>query len=96
MTSVFRRFRLLAMTGVIALSLSAFAGNAAAASGPACDHSLVGALNMLHSWGVGAGFGADGGMAHAMTVDNQLHGNGTPGEIGGMWGAALESGAGCS
>jgi hypothetical protein len=89
MTSVFRRFRLLAMTGVIALSLSAFAGTAAAASGPACNHPLVGALNMVHSWGVGAGFGVDGGMARAMTVDN-VNGN------GGMSGAVLESSAGCS
>lgn len=91
MTSVFRRFRLFAVIGMIALSLSGFAGTAAAASGPACSQPLVGALNMLHSWGVGA----NGGMAHAMTVDN-FHGNGTPGTIGGMWGAALESGAGCS
>lgn len=77
MIRVTRRFRLLAVTAVIALSLSGFAGTAAAANGPA----EVGACNMLLALGVGA----NGGMAHAMSVDN-ANGN------DGMWGAVAASG----
>jgi hypothetical protein len=50
---VTRRFRLLAVTAVIALSLSGFAGTAAAANGPA----EVGACNMVHALFVGANDG---------------------------------------
>jgi hypothetical protein len=81
MVRVTRRFRLLAVTAVIALSLSGFAGTAAAATGPAQGTGLVGACNMLLAWGVGA----NGGMARAMSVDN-ANGN------DGMWGAVAVSG----
>lgn len=54
-----RRFRLLAVTAVIALSLSGFAGTAAAANGPA----QVGACNMVHAL-------ANGGLFHAWVVEN--------------------------
>jgi hypothetical protein len=76
-----RRFRFFAVTGLIALSLSAFAGTAAAATDPAPGTGLVGACNMLLAWGVGA----NGGMANAMSVDN-ADGN------DGMWQAVAVSG----
>ena len=76
-----RRFRLVAVTALIALSLSAFAGTAAAATGPAQGTGLVGACNMLLAWGAGA----NGGMANAMAVNN-ANGN------AGMWQAVAVSG----
>lgn len=84
MEHVVRRFRLLAVAALIALSLSAFAGTAAAATG---------ACNMLHAWGVGA----NGGMANAMVRNNPagdiFSGNGNAG----MWNAVAVSGGGtCS
>jgi hypothetical protein len=81
MEHLVRRFRLFAVTGLIALSLSAFAGTAAAATGPAPGTGLVGACNMLLAWGVGA----NRGMANAMSVDN-ASGN------DGMWQAVAVSG----
>lgn len=57
-----RRFRRLAVTAVIALSLSGFAGTAAAANGPA----EVGACNMVHALFKGA----NGGLFHAWVVEN--------------------------
>lgn len=81
MERVVRRFRLFVVTALIALSLSAFAGTAAAATGPAPGTGLVGACNMLRAWGAGA----NGGMANAMSVDN-ANGN------DGMWRAVAVSG----
>jgi hypothetical protein len=62
MTRVTRRFRILAGTAVIALTLSGFAGTAAAANGPA----QVGACNMIHALSVGA----NGGVFGAWVVEN--------------------------
>jgi hypothetical protein len=42
--------------------------SALAAAGPAPGTGITGACNMANAWGVGA----QGGMAHAMTVDNPL------------------------
>jgi hypothetical protein len=81
MTDMARRVRLLVVTAVVALSLSAFAGTAAAATGPAQGTGLVGACNMLLAWGAGA----NGGMANAMSVDD-ANGN------DGMWQAVAVSG----
>jgi hypothetical protein len=81
MTDMARRLRLLAVTAVVALTLSAFAGTAAAATGPSQGTGFVGACNMLLAWGVGA----NGGMARAMSADN-ANGN------DGMWGAVAVSG----
>ena len=49
---------------VTALSVSV----AAAANGPAPGTGITGACNMANAWGAGA----QGGMAHAMSVDNPL------------------------
>lgn len=81
MTDIGRRLRLLMVTAVVVLSLSAFAGTAAAATGPAQGTGLVGACNMLLAWGAGA----NGGMANAMSVDN-AEGN------DGMWQGVAVSG----
>lgn len=81
MTGVFRRFRLVVAAGLVVLTLSAFAGTAAAANGPAGGTGLVGACNMLLAWGVGA----NGGHAYAMSVDN-------PNGNDGMWTAVAASG----
>lgn len=88
MEHVVRRFRLLAVAALIALSLSAFAGTAAAATGPAQGTGLVGACNMLH----------DATMASIPMVRNNpagdiFSGNGNAG----MWNAVAVSGGGtCS
>lgn len=81
MEKIGRRARLLAVTATLALGLSAFAGTAAAASGPTQGTGLVGACNMLLAWGAGE----YGGMARAMSVDN-ANGN------DGMWLAVANSG----
>ncbi len=81
MEHLVRRFRLLAVAAVIALSLSAFAGTAAGTTDPAPGTGLVGACNMLQAWGVGA----NGGMANAMSVNNANGNNG-------MWRAVDVSG----
>jgi putative copper export protein len=62
MAPIARRFRLLAITALVALSLGAFAGGAAAANGPA----QVGACNMIHALSVGA----NGGLFHAWVGEN--------------------------
>lgn len=62
MTRVTRRFRILAGAAVIALTLSGFAGTAAAAEGPA----EVGACNMIHALFVGA----NDGLFGAWVVEN--------------------------
>jgi hypothetical protein len=63
-----------------AVAALGFAGTATAGPGPTSS-GLTGACNMLNAWGVGA----QGGMAHAMSVDNPL-GN------AGMWTAVWNSG----
>jgi hypothetical protein len=69
MLRIARRLRILAVTAVVALSLSAFAGTAAAAAGAAPGTGLVGSCNMLAALGVGA----NGGLAHAFSEEN-IHG----------------------
>jgi hypothetical protein len=59
MTRVTRRFRILAGTAVIALTLGGFAGTAAAANGP----EYVGSCNMLHAM-------PNGNLFHAWVVEN--------------------------
>lgn len=66
MVRVARRLRLIGITAIVVLSLSAFAGTAAAATGPAQGTGLVGSCNMLLAFGVGA----NGGLAHAFSVEN--------------------------
>ena len=76
-----RRLRLLMVTAVVALSLSAFAGTAVAATSPAPGTGLVGSCNMLLALNVGA----NGGLAGAFSVENV---NGWDGK----WGAVAASG----
>jgi hypothetical protein len=66
MTDMARRLRLLVVTAVVALTLSAFAGTAAAATGPSQGTGLVGACNMLAALNVGA----NGGLLGAFSVEN--------------------------
>ena len=66
MTDMARRLRLLLVTAVVALTLSAFAGTAAAATGPSQGTGLVGACNMLLALNVGA----NGGLLGAFSVEN--------------------------
>ena len=86
MDGTLRRFRVVLVTGLVTLSLTAFAGSVSAAPGPT-PTGFTGACNMLQSWGVGA----QGGMANAMSRDN------ADGNIG-MFGAVDVSGnvSGCS
>jgi hypothetical protein len=70
------------VAGTLALCLASSAGVALAATAPAPGTGATGACNMLAAWGAGA----NGGMAHAMTVDNA---NGNTG----MFGAVAASGA---
>ena len=81
MLRIARRLRMLAVTAVVALSLSAFAGTAAAATGSAAGTGLTGSCNMLAALGVGA----KGGLAHAFSEENI---NGWDGK----WGAVDASG----
>jgi hypothetical protein len=81
MLGIARRVRILAVTSVVALSLSAFAGTAAAATGAAPGTGLVGSCNMLAAFGAGA----NGGLAHAFSRENI---NGWDGK----WGAVAASG----
>ena len=62
MTDMAGRLRLFVVTAVVALTLSAFAGTAAAANGPA----EVGACNMVHALFTGA----NDGLFHAWVVEN--------------------------
>ncbi len=75
-----RRLRVTLATGLVVLSLTAFAGTVSATPGPT-PNGFTGACNMLQAWGVGA----RGGMANAMSVDN-------PNGNVGMWRAVAESG----
>jgi hypothetical protein len=81
MRPIVNRLRMLAVTALIALSLSAFAGTASAANGPAPGTGLVGSCNMLAALGAGS----QGGLAHAFSVENV---NGWDGK----WGAVAASG----
>ena len=65
MDRAFRRFRVVLVTGLVTLSLTAFAGSVSAAPGPT-PNGWTGACNMVQSWGVGA----RGGMENAMSVNN--------------------------
>lgn len=67
MERVARRSRLLVVTALVALSLSAFAGSAAAATGPAPGTGLVGSCNML----LALDRGANGGLGRAFSVENE-------------------------
>ncbi len=81
MRAIVKRLRILAVTAVVALGLSAFAGTAAAATGPAAGTGLTGSCNMLAALGAGA----NGGLARAFSVENV---NGWDGK----WGAVAASG----
>ena len=83
MEHVIRRFRLFVVAGLVALSLSAFAGTAAAAQGPA----FTGACNMVSSFGVGVNGTA--GMGNAM---QQFGGHDNANGDAGMWLAVDQSG----
>jgi hypothetical protein len=61
-----KRHRILAVSAVVALSLSAVAGTVAAATGPAQGTGLVGSCNMLLALNVGA----NDGLGHAFSVEN--------------------------
>ena len=63
-----------------AIAVLGFAGTATAGPGPT-PSGFTGACNMLNAWGVGA----QGGMAHGMSVDNPLGNDG-------MWTAVWNSG----
>lgn len=66
MVRVARRLRLITVTAAVVLSLSAFAGTAAAATGPAQGTGLVGSCNMVHALFVGA----NGGLFRAWIGEN--------------------------
>jgi len=81
MVRVVKRIRVLAVSAVVVLSLSVFAGTAAAATDPAPGTGLVGACNMLAALSVGA----KGGLAHAFSEENISGWDG-------KWGAVAASG----
>lgn len=86
------RLRVALATGLITLSLTAFAGSVSAAPGPT-PNGFTGACNMVMSWpGVrdlihenGVGVQTGGGMENAMTVNN-------PNGNAGMTRATINSG----
>jgi|GEM_PF-6879470 hypothetical protein len=82
MSSIRTRLARLVVAGTLAACLASSAGVALAATVAAPGTGATGACNMLASWGAGA----NGGMAHAMSVDNA---NGNTG----MFGAVAASGA---
>jgi len=82
MTYLRTRLARIVVAGTLAMSLASSAGVAMAATAPAPGTGATGACNMLASWGAGA----NGGMAHAMSVDDA---NGNTG----MFGAVGASGA---
>ncbi|MHB8893513.1 MAG: hypothetical protein ACYC65_15870, partial [Candidatus Limnocylindrales bacterium] len=75
-----KRFRVLLMTGLVTLSLTAFAGGVSAAPGTT-PNGHTGACNMLQAYGAGAQGGIVNAWAHADA-------NG----YAGMWRAVAESG----
>jgi hypothetical protein len=82
MTHFRTRLARIMVAGTLALCFSGSAGVALAATSPAPGTGATGACNMLAAWGAGA----NGGMAHAMSVDN-ANGN------AGMFRAVAASGA---
>ena len=54
------------LVSALAVAVALFSVPTAAAAGPAPGTGITGACNMANAWGVGA----QGGMAHALTVDN--------------------------
>jgi hypothetical protein len=87
-----RRLRVVSVTGLVVLSLTAFAGSASAAPGDT-PNGFTGACNMVMSWpgvrvGNGVGVQPGGGMENAMTVNN-------PNGNAGMYRAANNSGGSC-
>jgi hypothetical protein len=69
-----RRLRVVSVTGLVVLSLTAFAGSVSAAPGPT-PNGFIGACNMVAAvsgYGPGQGVGVQpgGGMENAMTVNN--------------------------
>jgi hypothetical protein len=82
MSHIRTRLARIMVAGTLALCLAGSAGVALAATAPAPGTGATGACNMLASWGAGA----NGGMAHAMSVDN-------PNGNTGMFGAVAASGA---
>lgn len=74
MTRTPKRLRVVSVTGLVVLSLTAFAGGASAAPGPT-PNGFTGACNMVMAWpgvrlGNGVGVQPGGGMENAMTVNN--------------------------
>ena len=81
MDRTFRRSRVVLVTGLVTLSLAAFAGSVSAAPGPT-PNGFTGACNMVASWpgagpGEGVGVQPGGGMENAM--ERNLNGNGNAG-----------------
>ena len=76
-----RRLRVVSVTGLVVLSLTAFAGSVSAAPGPT-PNGFIGACNMVAAVsglgpGQGVGVQPGGGMENAMT--RNLNGNGNAG-----------------
>ena len=76
-----RRLRVALATGLVMLSLTAFAGSASATPGDT-PNGFTGACNMVMAWpgvrvGNGVGVQPGGGMENAMT--RNLNGNGNAG-----------------
>lgn len=76
-----RRLRVALATGLVTLSLTAFAGSVSAAPGPT-PNGFTGACNMVASWpgdgpAQGVGVQPGGGMENAM--ERNLNGNGNAG-----------------
>ena len=89
MDRTFRRSRVGLVTGLVLLSLTAFAGSVSAAPGPT-PNGFTGACNMMAAvsgYGPAQGVGVQpgGGMENAMTVNN-------PNGNLGMWRAVDVSG----
>ncbi len=66
MRTLIGRSRLALVSGLVVLSLAALPGVVSAAPSET-PNGFCGARNMVEAWGVGA----NGGMARAMSVDNQ-------------------------
>ena len=82
MDRAFRRFRVVLVTGLVTLSLTAFAGSVSAAPGPT-PNGFTGACNMLN----------DATMATIPMVRNNPDGDIFAGNgNAGMWRAVAESG----
>lgn len=87
-----RRFRVAVATGLVMLSLTAFAGSASAAPGPT-PSGWTGACNMMAAvsvadGGSSVGVKPGGGMVNAMTVNN-------PNGNVGMYRAVANTGGSC-